>query len=372
VATLSIPRDLYVEIPTFGWRKINNALAFGRDSDYPGGGEALLASVASKVIGQPINYYARIDFEGFRKVIDDLGGIDIYVDNSFDDYEYPDYNHGFQHISFKQGWDHMSGERALQYVRSRHGTNGEGSDFSRSRRQQKVLLTMKDKMFSLNTITNPASVVSILNDLGNHNQTNLQIWEMLKLSKLVQNVKKDQLITRVLDTSPEGLLKSSYTADGAYILQPKSGNFLDIQYLAKNIFNTSYIARENATIAIQNGTRLAGLGTKISEQLQAMQFNVASVGNTKDSTAYPTTTIYDLSSGQNPYTLSGLKDMLGATVSTSLPDFLTGTNTSNQVISNNNINAKGKNADFLIIIGSDLESTSQLTSRATAPLKKDL
>ncbi len=103
VAMLSIPRDLYVEIPEFGWRKINNAMAFGTTSDYPGGGEALLAEVVEDVIDLPIHYYARIDFAGFRKIIDDFGGLDIYVDQSFTDYQYPDYNFGYKPVSFKQG-----------------------------------------------------------------------------------------------------------------------------------------------------------------------------------------------------------------------------------------------------------------------------
>jgi len=156
VAFISIPRDLYVEIPDYGWRKINNAFAFGHGPDYPGGGEALLKEIVEDVTGLPIHYYARLDFEGFRKAIDDVGGIDIYVENSFTDYEYPDYNYGYQTISFKKGWEHMSGERALQFVRSRHGTSGEGSDFARSKRQQKVLFAVKERIFSINTFINPA------------------------------------------------------------------------------------------------------------------------------------------------------------------------------------------------------------------------
>lgn len=376
VATISIPRDLYVEIPGFSWRKINNALAFGNEADYPGGGEALLTKVVAQVTGLPIHYYARIDFAGFRKVIDDLGGIDVYIDNSFTDYEYPDYSYGYQTISFTKGWEHMSGERALQYVRSRHGTSGEGSDFARSKRQQKVLLAIKEESLSLNTFINPSSIISALNDLGNHNKTNMEVWEMLKLPKLVKDVKKDQLITQVLDTSPGGLLYSETTIDGAYILQPKAGDFSEIQYLAKNIFNTGYITRENARIEVQNSTQEAGLATKTAERLQGMNYNVIKIGNAQTEEEFPNTTIYDLSGGTNPYTLVSLKDILDADVSSGLPAFMTQAEITYETIAvaetNNNINASAEDIDILIVIGSDLASNSQLSNRSIISLKENI
>ncbi len=374
-ATISIPRDLYTEIPGYGWRKINNALAFGRESDYPGGGEALLTDVVSKITGLTIHYYARIDFAGFKKIIDDLNGIDIYIDNSFDDYEYPDYNYGIQHISFKKGLEHMNGERALQFVRSRHGTNGEGSDFARSKRQQKVLLALKEKIFSVRTITSPSAIISVLDDLGNHNQTNFQIWELVKLATLIQNVDSSSLISRVLDNSPEGLLKTETTQDGAYILTPKSGDFSEIQYLAANIFNTTFIARENANIEVQNSTSTAGLATRLSERLKSMDYNVTKVGNAQGVEPLTKTTIYDLSGGKNPYTLVSLKKMLNADISSVLPAYMTRANITYESISqiqNSNIDTANANTDILVIIGADQTTTSQLSSSARATIKNNL
>jgi polyisoprenyl-teichoic acid--peptidoglycan teichoic acid transferase len=376
VSTLSIPRDLYVEIPDYGWRKVNNALAFGRESNYPGGGEALLTSVVSKVVGMPIQYFARVDFEGFRKVIDDLGGVDISIENAFDDYDYPDYSYGIQHISFRKGTEHMNGERALQFVRSRHGTNGEGSDFARSKRQQKVLLAIKEKMFSMSTFTNPASIVSILNDLGSHNQTNLQIWEMLGLTKFAKNIGSNNLITATLETGTDGLLKSDTTQDGAYILRPKSGDFSEIQYLAKNIFTISSIAKENAAIEIQNSTSSAGLATRVSERLKSMKYNVTKVGNAKKIEPYTKTTIYDLSAGSKPITVTSLKNMLDADTSSVLPAFMTNEEITYDSISesqNSNINVANSKTDILVVIGTDMVNTnSSLTSRNQSSILKNL
>ncbi|MDD5040607.1 MAG: LCP family protein [Patescibacteria group bacterium] len=363
VAMLSIPRDLYVEIPGYGSRKINNALAFGQMKDSNGGGEALLAQTVESVIGIPIHYYARLDFEGFRKAIDDLGGVDITVDQSFSDSQYPDYNHGYQPISFTTGEQHMSGERALQYVRSRHGTNGEGSDFARSKRQQKVLLALKNKFFSLNSLVNPARIVSALDDLGDHNRTNLQIWEIVKIAKLAQNITSDSLITQVLETGPEGVLVSDMTEDGAYILRPKSGDFSEIKYLVKNIFSENLIREENASIEVQNGTSVAGLATITAEWLRGMKYTVDKVGNAGVGTTYEKTTIYDLTGGAKPYTLVSLRNLLNATISPTLPPFMTHGDLNYETLTGldnaTNVNPSSEDIDVVIVVGTDRAEDSQ-------------
>ena len=367
VAMMSIPRDLLVNFPEYGWRKINNGLSFGNESNYPGGGEALMVKMVSEVTGLPIHYYARIDFEGFRKIINDLGGLDIYVDNSFSDYQYPDYNYGYQTITFKKGWQHMDGERALQFVRSRHGNNGEGSDFARSKRQQKVLLALKQKLLSFGTILNPNSIVKVLNDLGDHNRTNMQLWEMLRLASLGKDINQNQIITQVLDSGPNSPLYASTGTDGAYILQPKAGDFSEVQFISKNIFTTSYIARENASIEVRNGTSYSGLAKKIADELTALNFNVTQVSNAKDGN-YEKTVIYDLTNGQKPYTLISLQNKLDANIAAGLPPFLTRStmpiNYDNLIPSVNssdlsNSHVKAENVDLVIIVGKDKYQNKQ-------------
>ncbi|MFA6098122.1 MAG: LCP family protein [Patescibacteria group bacterium] len=363
VATLSIPRDLYVEIPGYGWRKINNALAFGNESDYAGGGEAMLRDIVEKVTGLEIPYYARVDFVGFKKIVDDLEGVDVTIDNSFSDTEYPDYNYGYQFISFKKGTEHMNGERALQFVRSRHGNNGEGSDFARSARQQKVLLAIKNKFFSLNTFLNPNKIVSILNDIGDHNTINMEIWEIVKLGKIVQNTDSNKIISKNLETGAEGLLISSTTQDGAYILTPKSGDYAEIQSLAKNIFDVNLIQKENARIEIQNGTKEAGLATKTGDKLKGLDYNIVKIGNSSLATQQETTTIYDLSGGTKTNTLLGLKKTLNAKISSSLPGFMTNSDLTYDSLNaaNGNAQANGEDIDILIIIGTDQVTNGQLS-----------
>lgn len=367
VAMMSIPRDLLVNFPKYSWRKINNGIAFGKESNYPGGGEALMAKTVSEVTGLPVHYYARIDFAGFRKIINDLSGLDIYVDNSFSDYQYPDYQYGYQTITFKKGWQHMDGERALQFVRSRHGNNGEGSDFARSKRQQKVLLALKQKLLSFGTIINPKSIVKVLDDLGDHNKTNMQLWEILRLAKLGRDINQNSIITQVLDSGSNSPLYASTTPDGAYVLQPKAGDFSEIQFIAKNIFTSNFIARENASIEVRNGTSYAGLAKKIADELVALNFNVTQVSNAKDGN-YDKTVIYDLSNGQKPYTLISLQNKLDANIAAGLPPFLTSSTqpinydnlkpSSNlSDLSNNHINTE--KIDLVIVVGKDKYQNKQ-------------
>lgn len=371
VAMVSIPRDLLANFPQYGLRKINNAIYFGQEMKYSGGGEALLSKMVSEVTGLTIHYYARLDFEGFRKIIDDVGGLDINVENSFTDYQYPDYNHGYQTITFKKGWQHMNGERALQFVRSRHGNNGEGSDFARSKRQEKVIIALKQKMLSFGNIITPTNIISALDSLGTHSRTNLEAWEMIRVVKLASHIKQNQVITKVLDASANGLLKSATTAEGAYVLEPKAGDFSEVRDLVSNIFNISRIAKENAKIEIQNGTGHEGLAREVADSLTNQNFNVVAVSNAA-SLNYQKTIIYDLSAGHLPYTVTSLKNKFKeADITSTIPSFLTNSSNLNydnltltnipSTNKNTNQKAVGK-ADILIIVGLDQVKSQLITS----------
>ena len=250
VALLSIPRDLTVNIPGYGDRKINNANAFGEMDDLPGGGGMFTARILSNVLNTSIPYYVRVDFSGFKKLVDDAGGVNIDVDKSFTDYEYPTTNFGYQTISFKQGPQKMDGDKALKYTRSRHGNNGEGSDFARSRRQQKVILALKDKMLSLKFLANPEAVSKTAEDLGNHIKTNLKLWEIMRLRSYAEKIGAGSVASKVLENNEAGMLKAETGIDGAYLLMPREKDFSEIQEFSKNIFNYSPISNEKTRLDI--------------------------------------------------------------------------------------------------------------------------
>ena len=318
-ALLSIPRDLVVEIPGYGFRKINHANAFAEEEGPRGNGVVVTSAVMQKLLGAPMHYSVRVDFGGFEKLIDDIGGIDIDVERSFVDYEYPTEDFGYQTIRFEAGRRHFSGAEALKYVRSRHGNNGEGSDFARSKRQQAVIVAVKKKVFSLETVFNPSRIANGLETLGEHVVTNFAPWELMKLANIGKSFDTNAITTRVLDTSPEGLLINSVGLDGAYILEPRAKDYSEIQDAFAGLLSDA--PRERAAIEIQNGTVHAGLAARTASTIASSDIQVVRVRNAEQRN-HQKTIIYDLSGGKKPTTLAQLKATLHADVATTLPDLL--------------------------------------------------
>src|SRR3989339_724461 len=244
VSLVSIPRDMAIPIENMGWKKINSVNAFAEIDKEDSGGLAISQTV-SDILNIPIDYYVRVDFEGFINIVDELGGISVNVENVINDQQYPvrgmeqaeNYASRFEHLYIESGWQKMDGELALKYVRSRHSLGAEGSDFARAKRQQKVIEAVKENVLSLKTIFKPKMITGIINQLNEHISTNLKIWEMVKLWEIEKDIEQKDIINKVLDNSPNGLLVETYSSDGAYILVPKSGDFSEIEYFVNNIFS---------------------------------------------------------------------------------------------------------------------------------------
>ncbi len=310
VVLLSIPRDLTVNIPGYGERKINNANAFGAMDDLPGGGGMFTARILSNVLNTSIPYYMRVDFSGFKKLVDDAGGVNIDVDKSFTDYEYPTTNFGYQTISFKQGVQKMDGDKALKYTRSRHGNNGEGSDFARSRRQQKVIMALKDKMLSLEFLANPEAVSKTAEDLGNHIKTNLKLWEIMRLRSYAEKIGAGSVASKVLENNEAGMLKSETGIDGAYLLMPREKDFSEIQEFSKNIFNYSPISNEKARLDLFTPFAAAKEIEKVKHALEPWGIEVV-VRHEKISSdqLQILPLLADFSSGKKPNSLKKIKEI---------------------------------------------------------------
>ena len=253
ITLVSIPRDLWEPDLAGANKKINGAYTQGEDKK-PGGGLIETKSIVAKVIGQPIDYGVVIDFSGFVKTVDLLGGIDVTVDRTFDDYEYPiDGKEDIQaftatdsaeldlaqyfscryiHVHFDKGFAHMDGQTALEFVRSRHALGIEGTDFARSQRQEKVIKAIKDKAFSLNIILNPSKVLDLYNTVKSSIDTDIPTSQFDDFIKLAQKMKDAKIQTAVIDTGDvqtnrAGLLIQAPTSsyyDYLYALIPKAGN----------------------------------------------------------------------------------------------------------------------------------------------------
>jgi LCP family protein required for cell wall assembly len=262
VTLISIPRDLWV--PDLG-TKINTAYAFGEDKKKDGG-LLLVRSAVEKILGQPVDYVLRIDFNGFIKAIDLIGGIDVNVGKSFEDFEYPISgkeidNCGFtgeefekratssatletfpcryEHLSFEQGIERMNGERALKFVRSRHAKGSEGTDFARAKRQEIVIEAFKNKIFSLNILLNPGKLMSLYDVFQNSIHTNIQQSEyddFVKLAQKMENAEINNVVFFYSDpySEKQGIFinpPASETYNNQWVLIPRTGNgnFLEIQ-----------------------------------------------------------------------------------------------------------------------------------------------
>lgn len=389
VGMISIPRDMTVPIPGYGWRKVNHANAYGEMQE-PGTGPSLAIQVIEEVLAEDIQYYVRVDFDGFSKLIDDVGGIDVYIDNTFTDYNYP--SHGkayaecgsttqidedgeavsvatygcrFETLHFEEGWTHMDGDTALKYVRSRKGTNGEGSDFARALRQQKVIVAVKEKVFSAETFLNPARINRILDTLQDNIATNLDTWELIRLANEFKDKDLSDVTSHVLDSSEDSPLYAT-SLNGAYVLLPKNDDWSAVQNLAENIFeadalSTAIAATEPSEekpqfvrVEIQNGTGVSGLAFRTSQLLDGQGFDIVKIGNAADRN-FTHTAIYDLTNGQRPEELKSLRDYLDADVTLSATGWLVNGDIIPKELSLTSHDyeelATEPNIDFLIILG---------------------
>ncbi|MBI2483713.1 LCP family protein [Candidatus Uhrbacteria bacterium] len=318
-ALFSVPRDLTVPMEKYGIRKINNANAFG-EQEQEGWGAEFTRLILEKTFDIPIHYYIRIDFHGFEQLIDSLGGITVDVENRFTDYKYPTLDKKYQVLSFAAGEQTMDGETALKFVRSRHSImNNEGSDFARGKRQQKVLVAIKEKMASSDVLLNPGKVSDIMAILKDTVTTNISSWEFARFISLSKNLDFGSMKTVSFDDSPDGLLVSSIGVDGAYILQPRDGTFQEVRARISTALadtpeetNSKHVS-ESPIASIKNGTLIEGLAARTATILQESGFTIDYVGNAENRDA-DKTLLFDFTDGAKNESLKYLKTVFPTAV----------------------------------------------------------
>lgn len=300
VVLVSIPRDLWVPDTE---AKINHVYAYGQENNNQGLKQT--ERTVSGLIGIPVHYGFRIDFRGFTKAVDLVNGLDIEIENSFSDPKYPlagkeedmcnlkieteekdgvkrevvkdatgsaillvditeendPFTCRYETISFKKGTSHMDGQTALKFVRSRHGTNGEGSDFARSARQQKVLLAFRQQVLSTETLLNPKTIIELAKTFGASIDTDISDNDIPFFAKLSSKIQSSALRRIVLDADPKtGALEfgSPQNYNGQSVLIPKSGNWDDLsKYIQNEIFKTLQEKSQNLTTTSQKKSTVA-------------------------------------------------------------------------------------------------------------------
>ncbi len=328
---VSLPRDLWVKIPAlpnnrFMMGKLNSAYAIGSDRrNYPNvrndwktltGGGDLTAATISQVIGQPVDYWVGVDFKAFRDVVDALGGVQINVPTALDDRRYPrGETAGMMHIHFNPGLQQFDGERALEYARSREST----SDFDRSRRQQLIMVAVRQRVFSLNAIPR---LLSLLGALQDNVRTNLRPAEMRLLAGLAGQFKDEDIRRVAIDTS--NFLRNGYSSDGQYVLQPLDPTYGALhRYLAIALVDRSVLATR-VPFQLQDGSGRYwlpyGIGTPASILTSLLQAEGWDARLGPASTRrLAQTEILDGSGGSATNTVAWLKSYFGAVVTTVPP-----------------------------------------------------
>jgi LCP family protein required for cell wall assembly len=195
VSMLSFPRDLYVRIPGYGKDKINAAYPLGEKKIGPGYGPALLKKTVSELVGLPIDHFVLINFEGFKAVIDKIGGIYVDVPKEIDDPNYPTDDYRTIKIHFDAGLQLMDGERALMYARTRHAD----SDFGRNQRQQQVLIAIFDRIRAQGLLTQLASLDDYTSALSDYVRTDITRGEMLNLASMGSQLQAENIQRFAID-----------------------------------------------------------------------------------------------------------------------------------------------------------------------------
>lgn len=308
---LSIPRDLWVSIPGYGYGKINTAYQIGEGLRLPGGGPALAVKTVEALLGVEIQYYAQIDFSAFERFIDEIGGVKLNVPEKIKVDLIGDDKGS---VVIKPGVQTLPGAYALAYARAR---NTEGGDFDRAQRQQQVILAIRQRILSFNLI--PIlfqKAPQLYAELSSGINTNMSLDDAFRLAYLAQQVPDENIKRGIIGTEHVTFGKSP---DGLDILKPIPDK---IRLLRDELFTESgplkpyarddkelleLMLAENPRIILYNGTFTPGLAGRTQEYLQSLGANVIFTADS-DEKPYAYTVIYDYTG--NPYTVQYFVDLM--------------------------------------------------------------
>lgn len=329
VLLTSIPRDYLVTLPeNLGQRKINSAFAegFNRNKSWSEGGRWARETV-ERLTGLSIPYFAVVDFKGFERAIDEVGGIDVDVERAFTDLEYPNGDKNvngpicsaepgdasstcrYLRLHFDAGTQHLNGSRALMFARSRHGSGSESSDFARSQRQQKVVQAFKDKVGSLNLVRDAGTVNRLLGVFADHFHTNLGPRDLFDIYRAYQSRGSGQVYSLSLDPDTGLICPQVLESNGAYVLSPCPGkSSADVRRFFADGFTLGKLSQERATVWLSADHSTAAYRSA-TKALRGARLTVFELPYERGSVAE--SLLYQVN--PKPGTAAYLKDALGLT-----------------------------------------------------------
>ncbi len=342
IGILSIPRDLWVDIPGYGYSKINTAYFYGEADQVPGGGPGLAVQTVQQFLGVPINYYAQVDFSAFVKFINELGGIEVNVPEEIEVDPIGPNNT----VYLQPGKQVLKGAVALAYARAR---NTAGSDFDRAARQQQVILAIRDRILNMNMLDVLIQKAPILyQQLASGVHTNLSLQQVISLAWIAKQIPEESIKQGIIGPNQ---VTEDFSYDGQAILRPNTD---EIRLLRDQIFTTTgpalpvatetadpahLMATENAAISVLNGTSTAGLAARTTDYLSTQNLNVTVTDNAQE--IYQQTTIIDYTG--KIYTIQYVSNLMNIPQS--------------QIYHSYNPNS---NVDIAIILGNDWAANNKL------------
>ncbi|RRR65631.1 MAG: LytR family transcriptional regulator [Candidatus Viridilinea halotolerans] len=304
---LALPRDSMVQIPNLGIRKINTAYTYGYNNAatlYGAGteptaaGGAMAAETVAAFLNLPVDYIAQVDFNGFQRVIDTLGGLTLDVERPLLDPSYPTADYGYERLYIPAGLQVMDGATALRFARSRHST----SDFDRAARQQQVLRALLNDLRARDLL----SQASLLPDLARSLETSVSTTLPLRDLETLQGLAE---LAQALD--PEAILTLSLNPNDVRIVAEDGSNIYwepnDVAAQVARLLAGPEGSSALVRIQILNGTNTQGLAGRVSARLSAQGFNVNSPADAPVRTGE--TRLIDYSG--HPETLGRLATTLG-------------------------------------------------------------
>jgi LCP family protein required for cell wall assembly len=313
---LSIPRDMWVNIPGFGYGRINMAYSNGEGAQLPGGGPGLAMKTVSNFIGVPVDYFLQVDFAVFTDIVGWLGCIEV---NPTEDMILDPIGPGPDHVKLTTGGTRelCQGWKVLAYARNRHTSGG---DFDRAKRQQEVVLALQKKIFDPEVFPSLiANAPQMYQELSYGIHTNMPFEDALKLAVLGKDISRDNIKTGVIDTTMVTFDNATLGGQNASIMKPISDK---IRVLRDEIFTStgplSPIAQgdvvalmrdELARVRVLDGTFTPGLDQRAGTYFQSQGLNVTEVGSAAEAYTQTMIIVY----GSKLYTVKYLQSTYGIT-----------------------------------------------------------
>lgn len=327
---MSVPRDLWVNIPGYGHAKINEAYVDGqndsfKEDGYFPGGMGLLQQVIEENFNVNLNYYALVNYTALKDMVNAVGGINYTVKSSDSRGLYDpsiDWTTHGPLVKLSNGTHVLNGQQALDLARARGDAYGSygfpASDFDRTNNQREELLALKSKITTTGTLANPAKISSLLDAIGTNVNTDFTLGEVRRAYDIGKGVSNVQSVG-LNSVHGKNMLTSYTTPLGQSALIPAAGldDFSDIQAAIKQLTSTNPITREGANVVVLNATDITGVASKAAKLLKAKGVAVSATGDATTSQA--TSTIIDLSEGKMLGTKKLLQSLYGTSIATTSP-----------------------------------------------------